>query len=1096
MSDTRLQSITTQQLALQNPDGSFPPLGVVLTVTDSVGTVAPVTDISVNSVRANQINITGSIIQNNVVSQSITSEDITLSSFTGNKLLPYDVSASRLITPLLNTVDTNTNYAAADSFTVSTGGGFATHVIASTINATTVKTETLNASTLTSRAGFFTDVSAISVLSTILNTNNLIAKDVSSNILQVNTATSDYINVGNLQTNNISANTVSAQSATVTSSLSTKNLSVQGDFTFNTINLQNLTSTNIIANDISTNLLTVAGLATLGDVSSTTLNIRELRKTGTYTAANIRANTFTSDFLTLPNTLKPTTLTLTGTTNMANVSANTITSALPTMTNMTGTKNRTTNAYISSAINLGGGGLLKYTSELLMNDVSASSIYILKPPVPFGAASADNGLATVADIKSSLTSTVSIFNNFMGQFNSRGIVIDLSPKLVFNSTMSMQFILSGVVTAPVVFSAGVVYSLNEVIRALNAVCSSNIVFSTKNISGNLWQTTITVVNDPLTTYIADSSNTYTSSLQLLRWLGFTIDPFNNPFQTYRDSTITNIPLINSPYISNIFDATNPLIYPNINPTFPLYNITNLTTDAFNVNITNYNSSIKYTLVNINGRKYFYYGASSIGISTRDFPYSQLIAGTTYLLTVLYTDDYNRSYTTSTNVTIPTNPQLYMESNPPGSVPPTPPTFNTITLTFIDPLAPPGPIALVQIGQYRITATGPNIPPLTLLDQRQSGPITEPPLPYTFTGLVANTTYTFTCTLSTVPLSQYDLTPLVVSTVPINNIPTLSVSPYTYSVNYPLTSSSYSSQVVSNFQYVISPIQPITDLSGYLKYSINGGSTITYNILAYAPFYQIPTDLSGTGDISCSLIYADAYGTQYYSPITNYSYNTAFGLYNLSAAPLPLTLNSSSGVGTTKLLGYTFMSYSTNNTSTSNATMPGQYIGRKFNKITFTEPIKATITTGPIVFVAQKYDISFNKYADYNPNGTPTNPNIIQVQQNAYINYIINLNISPNLTATSNSISLSSSTPISTVSLTFATPITITTDTIILFTITSGTGSIQFTTYTSSDPSITPPYVINTQNSQATGLRYDYSNNLSNTFALPAHNGVSCQFSYV
>jgi hypothetical protein len=354
---------------------------------------------------------------------------------------------------------------------------------------------------------------------------------------------------------------------------------------------------------------------------------------------------------------------------------------------------------------------------------------------------------------------------------------------------------------------------------------------------------------------------------------------------------------------------------------------------------------------------------------------------------------------------------------------------------------------------------------------------------------------FTCTFSTAPLSQYDQTPLIVFTAPIT-VPTLSVSPYTYNISYPLPFSSYTSQVVSNFQYVISPIQQITNLFSYLKYSINGGSTITYNILANAPSYLLPFDLSGTGDISCSLMYTDISYNTVYSTVTNYSYNTAFGLYNLSAAPLPLILNSSSGVGTTKLLGYTFMSYSTNNNFMGNMTMPGQYIGRKFNKITFTEPIKATITSGPIIFVAQKYDISFNKYAAYNPDGTSVNPNIIQVQQNAFINYIINLNISPNLMATSNSISLSSSAPVSNVSLTFATPITITTDTIILFTITSGTGSIQFTTYTSADPSITPPYILQTQNSQATGLRYDYSNNLSNTFALPAHNGVSCQFSYV
>ena len=1079
MSDTRLQSITTQQLALQNPDGSFPPLGVVLAVTDSVGTIAPVTDISVNSLTADQVSITGSIIQNQLVSQSITSEDITVTSFSGNTLSPYDVSASRLTTTHLYATDANANYTATPSLTADTA--YVTRTIAGTANITTVGTGSLSATTVTSGNAIFTDLSATTVTAPNLTTARLIAAtDVSSSTATVDTVTSDSFVATSLRAGDISGNTVTAQNATVTTSLSTKNVTVQGAFTFNTISLQNLTSAHVIANDISTNVLTVTDSAILGDVSATTLNIHNLTETGSYTAANVRANTFTPTTLTLPNTLKPTALTVTGTANMADVSANTIISAIPTMTNMTGTRNRTTNAYISSGFNIGGGGALKYTSELLMNDVSASSMYILRPTVPFGAAHADNGLATVGDIRASLTSTVSIFNDFMGKFNDRDIVVDLSPKLVFNSTMSMQFILSGVVTAPVVFAAGA-YSLNDVIRALNAVCRPNIVFSTQNTTGNLWQTTITVVNST-NTFIADSSNnTYTSSLQLLRWLGFTIDNVYNPFQSYFNGAITNIPLTAGPYISNLFDGTNTISYPPTSPTFPTYSINSIIPSQFQIVITNYSSTANFTLIQINGTQQFF-----AGIPQNPIDVTGLLPGTTYLLTVLYADDYNVSSANTTYVTTPVV-KLYMASNPPGAFTPTPPTFSTITLTFIDPV---GPTPLRALGQYKITATGPNIPPVTYVGDHFFGQIyTVPPTtPYVFTGLVANTKYTFVCTFDGAPLNQYDQTPLVVYTAPLT-VPTLTVSPYSYIYSDP---SGNQFNYSSNFRYVLSPVAPITNALGYLKYSINGGSTTTYTIQAFDTSYQIPIDLSGTGDISCSLLYTDISYNTGYGPITNYSYNTAFGLSNLPVAPKSLTLNSGSGVGPTHMLGYSFVSFIPNRTTTTGnkLTTNSLWTGYKFNKITFPIPIQASAA---LSFNAYVYDISYTVYA-----AMTTAPNILQyvAPPSVGVSNTVNFNLLPySSTAAIAAASLSTGSN-SNVTFNFSPAITTSIDKILMFRITSGTGTITFPSFTSTDTSIPGPYTLGIGASTTIGLRYDYSNNLSNTFALPAHNGVSCQFSYV
>lgn len=1041
MSDTRLQSITTQQLALQNPDGSFPPLGVVLAVTDSVGTIAPVTDISVNSLTADHVNITGSIIQNQLISQSITSEDITLTSFSGNTLSLYDVSASRLSTTHLDATDANANYTATPSLTADTA--YVTRTIAGTANITTVGAGSLRATTLTSGNAIFTDLSATTVTASNLTTTRLIAAtDVSSSTATVDTVTSDSFVATSLRTGDISGNTVTAQNATVTSSLSTKNVTVQGAFTFNQINLQNLTTSKIIANDVSTNVLTVTGAATLRDVSATTLNIRNLTETGSYTAANVRANTFTPTTLTLPNTLKPTALTVTGVANMADVSANTIISANPTMTNMTGAKNRTTNAFISSGLNIGGGGALRYTSELLMNDVSASSMYILRPTVPFGAAYVDNGLATVADIRTSLSSTVSIFNNFMDKFNSRGIVVDLSPKLVFNSTMSMQFQINGVIKTPVVFAAGA-HSLKEIIGALNAVCTPGILFSVRNTSGALWETTITV-SPTGTYYIADYTNTPTASLQLLRWLGFSINDRDNPFEIYNASNICVPQLLSGSYISSVFSIV-PLTYPSITQNIPqfsyVFNYENNGKYRITINLPTY-SGINYQLISFNNSQTLYNsGQGSIDINN-------LLPATLYPYTMYYLDNYNISLSASTMLAVPVLPA-------PGVAAVPAPTFSSISISLSTNSG---------YNKYEIDAVGPNIPSRTIVTGST----------YTFNNLFQNQPYSITAYLLDSSNNIISLPGTITITTPTLTPPNLFLNQIRtfYSENFTEFT------VTSNTLYNLRWNTYISGTTGTLNYRINSGSTITHPLQIGDISYNIPSPLTGTGDISAALMFTDTRNTVY--GVRVFPYSSTFGLYNLTDSGSNLTLN-----GTTTRLGYSLMTvFPAGQAVFPVLSLGGPWVGYTFSRVNFPQAI--TVLSAPVRIVARVYDLSYTVYAD---------PNI--TSQNIIMSNISIPVASSNFTLFRSSTLSSSLSPgvYNNISLTFTPSITLTANMVVMFEIASGTGSVQFTTYTSTDETVTGYTTgINYLHAIATGLSYD-GTNLTNTYATRNHNGVSCQFVY-
>ena len=804
--------------------------------------------------------------------------------------------------------------------------------------------------------------------------------------------------------------------------------------------MNSLEATNVVAYDISANRI-IGTSATFRDVSATTFNIHNLEQTGTYTAARVNANTYTTNSLITP-ALTGATLAVSGTANLVDISAASVSSVTPSTTNIIAGTNKTSVANVTSSIRLGSGGVIKYTSELMVNDVSASSMYLLTPPLPFSSAYLDNNLATVTNIKSTLASTVNLFNNFMGQFSSRGIVVDLSPKLIFNSTMSMQFRINGVVKVPVVFAAGA-HSLNEIIGALNAVCSPGILFSVQNTSGSLWKTTITI-SPTGAYYIADYTNTPTASLELLRWLGFSIYDRNNPFEIYNDNNICVPQLLAGSYISSEFSMATPLSYPSITPNNPqfsyVFSYENNGRYRITISLPTY-SGINYQLISFNNSQTLYNsGQGSIVINN-------LLPATLYPYTMFYMDDYNISLSASTMLSVPVLPA-------PGVAAVPAPTFNSISLSIRS-----------YGSKFEIDAVGPYIPSRTIV----TGSV------YTFNNLVQSQLYSFTVySLDSSGNNIISLPGTITITTPSLTPPNLSLR----QIRTMYSENDTGFTVTSNTLYNLFWYTYLEGTTGTLYYRINGGSTITHPLQYGDISYNIPSPLTGTGDISCSLVFTDAHNTV--NSVADISYSSSFGLYNLTRSGSNLVLN-----GTTTRLGYSCMTLAPAGAlMTVSLSAGGPWVGYTFSSVKFPQAI--TVVSASVQIVARVYILPYMVYA--NPNSQ--NQNII----------ISNISIpvaSSDFTLFQSSTSSSSLSPgvYNNISLTFTPAITLTANMVVMFEIDSGAGSVEFATYTSTDESVTGygPR-INYLPNIATGLSYD-GTNLTNTYATRSHNGVPCQFVY-
>ena len=254
-----------------------------------------------------------------------------------------------------------------------------------------------------------------------------------------------------------------------------------------------------------------------------------------------------------------------------------------------------------------------------------------------------------------------------------------------------------------------------------------------------------------------------------------------------------------------------------------------------------------------------------------------------------------------------------------------------------------------------------------------------------------------------------------------------------------------------------------DASGTLYYS-TGGPNLSYTIPTGTTSFGL-SNLVGTGDISCSLMYTDNSRNTVFSTFTRGVYDASFGFFDLSATlvdlsatpVIPFVLNGTNTIG----LGHSFMAYSISPQS-------GPWIGYRFNRITFPQNISAS---APVTLIARVYDITPGVYRGlYDPSGQ-----------------VVPFNISQFGVLSSSSTAIALATGINFPTLTFTSAVTITNTTHVLFQITSGSGTITFKSFKNAG--------INANtNLYATSLWYTPSG-LYNQF-IASNYGVICQFTIV
>jgi hypothetical protein len=267
--------------------------------------------------------------------------------------------------------------------------------------------------------------------------------------------------------------------------------------------------------------------------------------------------------------------------------------------------------------------------------------------------------------------------------------------------------------------------------------------------------------------------------------------------------------------------------------------------------------------------------------------------------------------------------------------------------------------------------------------------------------------------------------------------------------------------------------PVTaGASGKLEYYVNNGPMKVYNIPGAATS-TIISDLSGSGDISGSLVYTDnIYNTTRGAQAT-YRYDTSFGFFDMSAIDMSsssvITLNNTTLTG----VGYVLPNL-------ISPTVQNPWVNYTFNRISFPQGIRE-ITGNAVSFRANIYNISspaniaglYSGLSSYRV--TP-----FDLSNNPPTGY------GPPLAVSSTFLLDASSTRFPT--LTLSTPVIYATNIIVLFEIVSGTGTIRFSTFMNS-PAIA-------KNAYATSIAYTRSNLTLSNWSVNVLSSVICQFSYV
>ena len=673
MSGTRrtedLHSAKVRQFIFQNPDGSFPLQGAVMAAADSRGSIVPTRDIVVDSVTTDTIIVTGTIVQENlnvgtltVTSGADISGELTV---TGGNII---LTNGTLFAPNI-IVDSSVTTQALFADTIDCSGSLTTQSFTSTsVNATDI-----NAST-----AIFTDLS-VNNLASIFNieTTSLEATNIiTTPLLNVDNSGNGIATINGTLTVNGPLN-IPAGSATINGPLT---ITGSSPITATNAIITNLTSTSISAIDISAQQIRATDIST-NYIWAATAYIAS-QNVGSYnftdlSAINIDAQTIDVSSINVTGVLNTTSI------NISDISANLIT-----------TNDLISTVVETSTINLNGTtttGVMTYNdisdiSGLFINGVSV--VNMLYPAVPFPEAAIINNLSTVSDIAATLLALINSYNLFLNNFSGRGIIVNVEPSILLFSPLSVQFIVKGVAKPPLILNAPsyVVGTLMTLLTTYGQDSSGNqvITFSaTKNPSTLKWVVTITNSDLSGTTYITDVTGMPTGSLQLLRYLGFTLGLFDTRFESYSlagsQYTRTGYPLA----ASNISDIpfSESEQFPNTIPT-PVYTLSG---DPYSLPITFTNmSGIASGLVAVSANSnYILYPPTNPNITVLGL---QPITPYTVLLTYL---DNRNSDTVSTILTTTKIPAPTVSVS--GI------TFNRFTLTWPQPY--PG-------RTYKFMLTGP------------------------------------------------------------------------------------------------------------------------------------------------------------------------------------------------------------------------------------------------------------------------------------------------------------------------------------------------------------------------------------------------------
>lgn len=1071
-------TVKTRQLILINPDGSFPAQGQLIGVTNSRGALGPTTNPVFGTITANNINVVNYPNYQDISAVTIQADNITTNTLdiTNNgRLTVYDLCANRIETWYLTAMDISADCIHCDTIFPRQIGSVARPV--DVIDAVQVNAMDLEAS--------------VSVETPYLNvTSQLDAQDISAN----------FIDAEKITTVTLALNKITQAESITTVALNAVTSNINGLNVNGTANISNLVSTVINATNIVATNATVTGNLT----TSGTFNPANINTTGTMTAnrivavndisaASINARTATFDILnaqlidisginydnlvaktlTCTSSIKDAgTLDVSGATTLRGVTATTLTVAGLTTTNnmsaITQISAPTINAtgvlnvgtftpsapsqitmYDTKPANIGSvqnPGILTYdvSNGLLLNGLLVSTTAAFGRTQPFSLVTATNNLATVTDISATMFDLLNSYNAFLTLFSNAKLMIQLTPVVNFLSPCSIQFVINNVTQPPLIlfgkYTLGATNAgTTTLMTILTAAALDVIKFTATPDVNNVWRVTISMPTGT-NNYISDITGMPTGSLQVLRYMGFNvpISPAGaNPYETYAPSgstyTRTSTPL-NAPYLATGDSVPQLIQYTN-----------NLPDISFNVSGDPYSLPIRFTnLVSSTATQYLaikYNSAYNLYAKTiAPIPFLGLAPNTGYDFTFNYLDLSNNSSVSPRLFTtkIPAPSDISANTNDIS--------FNSFILRWSQPY--PG-----RTYTFTLDASG----------QFITSPLIGVQSPITFYPLVQNTQYRVTVTSfdPSYPTKPSDPSlPITVTTKPLT-VPTPVITAVPN----------------SNITALVNWTTPVTaGARGTLNYNVNSGAAKVYNIPGNATSFTI-LDLLGTGDISGSLVYTDNNYNTIRSQTATYRYDTSFGFYDMSAIDMSsssvITLNNTTLNGVGYVLPATLKPPA--------PIRPNPWVGYTFNRISFPKGIRESsgnlVSFRANVYTVPAADMSGLYNAPYIVNPFDLSSGVVPTPPP----------YSPAISSNTVTLDASSTPYMRYPTLNFSSPVLFTQNTMLMFEIVSGSGTIQFSTFLYS--------IAIAKSAYATSIAYNRTTRTLSNWSANVFSSVICQFSY-